>query len=73
MNYQNAKTEAIRRANLQKVNQVIVKINHLHFVYTQKQYPSGYLEMIEPTLIVDELEGESLPETTEKPRTKKKV
>ncbi len=51
MNYKNAKTEAITMANLTGANHVIVKIDSIYNVYSEKQYPIGYLELIEPVKI----------------------
>lgn len=49
MTYKEAKTAATYKADLLQVNHVIVKVAHKHNVYTEKQYPNGYLELVKPT------------------------
>ena len=48
MNYKEAKTEANFKANLTRVNHVIVNIDSIYNVYSEKEYPKGYLELVKP-------------------------
>lgn len=48
MNYREAKTKAQMQANIWDANYVIGKNEKGHFVYSEKQYPAGYLELVEP-------------------------
>lgn len=43
-----AKATANKLANLTGVNHVIVKIGNNYSVYSEKEYPNGYLELVEP-------------------------
>lgn len=43
-----AKANATRLANISGVNHVIVKIGNYYNVYTEKQYPNDFLELVEP-------------------------
>ena len=45
-----ARTNAIKLANMTGVNHVIVKIGNYYNVYTEKQYPNEYFELIKPEL-----------------------
>ena len=45
-----ARTNAIKLANLTGVNHVIVKIGNYYNVYTEKEYPKDYIELIKPEI-----------------------
>ena len=55
-----ARTNAIKLANLTGVNHVIVKIGNYYNVYTEKEYPNDYLELVKPEV------KESQPEVKER-------
>ena len=58
MDYKRAITEATRLANLTGVNHVIAKSGNVHGVYTEKEYPSGYLELIKPEIKIESIDIE---------------
>jgi hypothetical protein len=51
MDLKRALIEASKLANLTGVNHVVVKSGNVHGVYTEKEYPSGYLELVKPEII----------------------
>ena len=71
MNYKEAKTEANTQANLTGVNHVIVNIDSFYNVYTEKEYPKGYLELVKPVERVTEIETSTEVEKPKKNVSKK--
>ena len=61
MDLKRATTEANRLANLTGVNHVIVKNGNFHGVYTEKEYPSGYLELVKPEIKNESIFEEAKP------------
>jgi hypothetical protein len=73
MDLKQARTEASIQANSRKVNHVIVQVAHGFSVYTEKQYPKGYYELVEPELEVIKCETTEEAKEVLKPRAKKQV
>lgn len=61
MELKKAQVEAIRLANLTGVNHVIVKVGNYHNVYTEKEYPQGYLELVKPEIKIESIISETKP------------
>lgn len=73
MDLKQARTEASIQANSRKVNHVIVQVANGFNVYTEKQYPKGYYELIEPETVTPTIESAEETKETPKPRAKKQV
>jgi len=61
MDLKRALTEAARLANLTGVNHVVVKSGNVHGVYTEREYPSGYLELVKPEIKIESIISETKP------------
>lgn len=73
MDLKQARTEASIQANSRKVNHVIVQVAHGFSVYTEKQYPKGYYELVKSEEMIPNIgSAEEIKEAT-KPRAKKQV
>lgn len=61
MDLKKAQIEANKLATLTGVNHVIVKVGNYHNVYTEKQYPQGYLELVKPEIKIESIISETKP------------
>lgn len=61
MDLKKAEIEASKLANITGVNHVIVLIGNTHSVYTEKQYPSGYLTLVKPEIKIESIIEETKP------------
>lgn len=61
MDLKKAELEASKLANLTGVNHVIVGVGNSFSVYSEKEYPSGYLTLVKPEIKIESIIEETKP------------